>query len=178
MSDCLSRILRKENHGRSDDRFGRGARVGKRRPRHLAEIEVGEVRERYGRTLPETVFFVHAGGSGDFFPHHMDAESRATSEFGGPICRDAMIFSIGVGLTATEINLLAFSCGHDPLRFVRPVVIADPTRTRVTAARAQDDPGRPQSGKRYETVEGDNPWDALLLARDHIHNVQKKEAEA
>ncbi|AWI85860.1 dehydratase [Alloyangia pacifica] len=141
-------------------------------------MEVGEVRERYGRTLPETVFFVHAGGSGDFFPHHMDAESRATSEFGGPICRDAMIFSIGVGLTATEINLLAFSCGHDPLRFVRPVVIADPTRTRVTAARAQDDPGRPQSGKRYETVEGDNPWDALLLARDHIHNVQKKEAEA
>lgn len=88
-----------------------------------------------------------------------------------------MIFSIGVRSTATEINLLAFSCGHDPLRFVRPAV-ANPTRTRVTAARAQDDPGRPQSGKRYETVEGDNPWEALLLARDHIHNVQKKEAEA
>lgn len=101
----------------------------------------------------------------------------ATSEFGGPIFRDAMIFSIGVGLTATEINLLAFSCGHDPLRFVRPAV-ANPTRTRVTAARAQDDPGPPQSGRRYETLQGLSPWGALLLARDHIHKVQKKEAEA
>ena len=53
------------------------------RPRHFEEIEIGESRETYGRTITETDFVVHAGHTGDFFPHHMDAEFMAKSEFGG-----------------------------------------------------------------------------------------------
>ncbi|WP_203595031.1 MULTISPECIES: dehydratase [unclassified Salipiger] len=170
MSDYLSRIFWKENHGRSDDRFSGGPCRAKRRQRRFGEIGFCEVHEGCGHTIPETGFAVRAGRIADFFSHHTDAQSVATSEFGGRVCRGEMIFSISVRSTATEINLLAFSFGHDPLRFVRPA-IANPTRTCVAAARAQDDPGPPQSGKRYETVEGDNPWGALLLARDHIHNV-------
>ena len=178
MSDYLSRIFWKENHARSDDRFSGGPCRAKRRQRRFGEIGFCEVHEGCGHTIPETGFAVQAGRIADSFSHHTDTESVATSEFGGRVCRGEMIFSIGVRSTATEINLLAFSCGHDPLRFVRPVVIADPTRTRVTDARAQDDFERPQSGKRSETVHGVNPRDPLLLAFDHNHNVQKKEAAA
>ena len=55
------------------------------RPRYLEDYEIGESRETYGRTITETDFVVHAGHTGDFFPHHMDAEFMAKSEFGGRI---------------------------------------------------------------------------------------------
>ncbi|MCA0996674.1 MaoC/PaaZ C-terminal domain-containing protein [Alloyangia pacifica] len=148
------------------------------RPRYLEEIEIGETRETYGRTITETDFVVHAGHTGDFFPHHMDAEFMAKSEFGGRIAHGTMIFAIGVGLTATEINPLSFSYGYDRLRFVRPVFIGDTIRTRVTAARKEDDPKRPQSGKLFETVQVLNQRDEVVLACEHIYVVQKKTAPA
>lgn len=148
------------------------------RPRYLEEIEIGETRETYGRTITETDFVVHAGHTGDFFPHHMDAEFMAKSEFGGRIAHGTMIFAIGVGLTATEINPLAFSYGYDRLRFVRPVFIGDTIRTRITAARKEDDPKRPQSGKLFETVQVLNQKDEVVLACEHIYVVQKEEVAA
>ena len=56
-----------------------------------------------------------------------------------------MVFAIGVGLTATLINPVAFSYGYDRLRFVRPVFIGDTIRTRVTIIAKEDDPKRPDS---------------------------------
>ena len=41
---------------------------------YYEDYEIGHVRETFGRTLTETDFVVHAGHTGDFFPHHMDAE--------------------------------------------------------------------------------------------------------
>ena len=35
---------------------------------------IGEKRVTLGRTITETDFVVHAGHTGDFFPHHMDEE--------------------------------------------------------------------------------------------------------
>ncbi len=54
-----------------------------------------------GRTITETDFVVHAGHTGDFFPHHMDAEFAKTTPFGQRVAHGTMIFSIGVGLTAS-----------------------------------------------------------------------------
>lgn len=45
----------------------------------------GDMRKTMGRTITETDFVVHAGHTGDFFPHHMDAEFCAAS--GLPIAR-------------------------------------------------------------------------------------------
>jgi acyl dehydratase len=38
------------------------------------EFEVGEVRRSGGRTITEADIVLHAGQTGDFYPHHMDAE--------------------------------------------------------------------------------------------------------
>ncbi len=116
---------------------------------------------------------MHAGHTGDFFPHHMDAEFAKTTPFGQRVAHGTMIFSIGVGLTASLINPVAFSYGYDRLRFVRPVFIGDTIRTRVTISAKEDDPKRPESGRVVERCEVINQRDEVLAA-DHILIAERK----
>ena len=142
--------------------------------RYFEDIEIGESRTSFGRTITETDFVVHAGHTGDFFPHHMDAVFMSGSEFGQRIAHGTMVFAIGIGLTATVINPVAFSYGYDRLRFIRPVFIGDTIRTRVTADRKEDDPKRPGSGRLFERVEVLNQNDQVVLACDHIYIIERK----
>ncbi|MEZ5723746.1 MAG: MaoC/PaaZ C-terminal domain-containing protein [Paracoccaceae bacterium] len=144
--------------------------------RYFEDIEIGESRTTFGRTITETDFVVHAGHTGDFFPHHMDAVFMAESEFGQRIAHGTMVFAIGIGLTATVINPVAFSYGYDRLRFIRPVFIGDTIRTRVTAARKEDDPKRTDHGRLFEKVEVLNQDDRTVLACEHIYIIQKRGA--
>ena len=50
--------------------------------RFLEDYAVGSVRRTLGRTITETDVVIHAGQTGDFYPHHMDAEWCKTQEFG------------------------------------------------------------------------------------------------
>ncbi|QDY71511.1 MaoC/PaaZ C-terminal domain-containing protein [Qingshengfaniella alkalisoli] len=145
---------------------------------YFEEYEIGDTRETFGRTITETDFVVHAGHTGDFFPHHMDREFMAKSEFGQRIAHGTMVFAIGVGLSATVINPAAFSYGYDRLRFVRPVFIGDTIHTKLTIARKQDDPKRPGSGRVFEKVEVINQNDDVVLACEHIYIVERREENA
>ena len=78
---------------------------------YFEDYELGHERITYGRTITETDFVVHAGHTGDFFPHHMDAEFMKTQPFGQRIAHGTMVFAIGVGLTASVINPVAFLAG-------------------------------------------------------------------
>ncbi|MBM6581282.1 hypothetical protein ILT44_13895 [Microvirga sp. BT689] len=135
---------------------------------YFEEYEIGHVRLTTGRTITETDFVVHAGHTGDFFPHHMDSEFAKTTPFGQRIAHGTMIFSIGVGLTASLINPVAFSYGYDKLRFVRPVFIGDTIRTRVTISAKEDDPKRPNAGRIVERCEVLNQRNEVVLVTDHI----------
>lgn len=42
-------------------------------PVYFDDYLVGSVRITFGRTITETDIVLHAGQSGDFYPHHMDA---------------------------------------------------------------------------------------------------------
>lgn len=143
---------------------------------HFEDYAIGDVRETTGRTITETDFVVHAGHTGDFFPHHMDAEFAKTTPFGQRVAHGTMVFAIGVGLTATLINPVAFSYGYDRLRFVRPVFIGDTIRTRVTIATREDDPKRPEFGRVVERCEVLNQRGEVVLAADHILVVRRKPA--
>jgi monoamine oxidase len=142
---------------------------------HYDDYELNAVRMTTGRTITETDFVVHAGHTGDFFPHHMDAEFAKTLPGGQRIAHGTMVFSIGVGLTATLINPVAFSYGYDRLRFVRPVHIGDTIRTRVTITSKEDDPKRLDMGRVVERCEVLNQRDDVVLAADHILLVQRKQ---
>lgn len=141
---------------------------------YFEDYELEAQRITYGRTITETDFVVHAGHTGDFFPHHMDAEFAKTLPGGQRIAHGTMIFAIGVGLTATLINPVAFSYGYDRLRFVRPVYIGDTIRTRVTISAKEEDPKRANMGRVTERCEVLNQRDEVVLACDHILLVERK----
>lgn len=143
-------------------------------PMYFEQIETGRTRTSHGRTITETDVVLHAGHSGDFFPHHMDAEFMKTQPAGQRIAHGTMVFTIGVGLGASEINPLAFSYGYDRLRFVKPVFIGDTLRSRLTVVRRGDDDKRPEYGRVWELTEVLNQRDEVVLACEHIYLVRKR----
>lgn len=145
---------------------------------HFEDFRLQDARETTGRTITETDFVVHAGHTGDFFPHHMDAEFARQTPFGQRIAHGTMVFAIGVGLTATAINPVAFSYGYDRLRFVRPVFIGDTIRTRVTIVDKQDDPKRADRGRVVERCEVINQRGETVLVCDHILSVERRQPAA
>src|SRR3954465_6454407 len=109
---------------------------------YFEDYILAATRETLGRTITETDIVLHAGHSGDFFPHHMDAEWCKTQVFGQRIAHGTMTFTIGIGLTASLVNSAAFTYGYERLRFPKPVHIGDTIRTRVTIASKDPDPKR------------------------------------
>lgn len=134
---------------------------------------MGECRESTGRTITEADLVLHAGQTGDFFPHHMDEHWCRTQPFGHRIAHGTLVFSIAIGQTATEINPEAFSKGYDRLRFIKPVYIGDTLRTRVTIADLKEDK-RPGYGVVTEQVEAFNHEDQLVLVAAHLLIVKKR----
>lgn len=139
---------------------------------YFEDFVIGSGRRTFGRTITETDFVVHAGHTGDFFPHHVDAEFMKRHPFGQRIAHGTMVLSIGVGLTASSINPAAFSYGYDKLRFVKPVFIGDTICTRLTIIRKELDSKRPGQGRVWELTEVLNQHDELALICEHIYLVQ------
>jgi acyl dehydratase len=147
------------------------------RERHFEDYAAGDERWTLGRTITETDIVLHAGQTGDFFPHHMDAEWCKTQPFGQRVAHGTLIFSIAVGMTAGDVNPLAFSYGYDRLRFVKPVFIGDTIRCRVVIADKRDHK-RPDLGLIVERVEAVNQRDETVLVCDHLLLAQRREAPA
>lgn len=142
--------------------------------RFFEDYTVGEERTTLGRTITEADIVLHAGQTGDFYPHHMDAEWCATQPFGQRIAHGTLIFSVGVGMTAGDINPRAFSYGYDRLRFVRPVHINDTISCRVAIAEKRDHK-RPNLGFVVERLEVFNQRQETVLACDHLLLVERRE---
>ena len=75
---------------------------------YFEDYELGAQRQTGGRTITETDIVIHAGQTGDFYPHHMDAEWCKTQDFGQRIAHGTLIFSVAVGMTADH------RCGNPP----------------------------------------------------------------
>src|SRR6476620_2617787 len=132
------------------------------------DYTLNDKRVTLGRTITETDFVLHAGHTGDFFPHHMDAEWCKTPPFKQRIAHGTMIFSIGIGLTASEINPEAFSKGYDRLRFVKPVFIGDTIHSEITISEKAD------LGSVTEHVEVINQNGEVVLVCDHLLLAKRK----
>ena len=143
---------------------------------YFEDYEIGSSRKTSGRTITETDFVVHAGHTGDFFPHHMDAEFMKASPFGQRIAHGTLVFSIGVGLTASVINPVAFSYGYDRLRFIKPVFINDTIHSVTTITAKEDDPRRAEAGRVTERLQVINQHGETVLAADHIYVVQRRKS--
>lgn len=137
------------------------------------EYQLNETRETLGRTITESDIVIHAGQSGDFFPHHMDSEWCKTQPFGQRIAHGTLIFTIAIGQTATQINPEAFSKGYDRLRFIKPVFIGDTIHTKISiTAKGEYKNGLGQVTEHVETF---NQHNELVMVCDHILLAKKKQ---
>jgi acyl dehydratase len=137
------------------------------------DYEIGFARDCGGRTITEADIVLHAGQTGDFYPHHMDAEWCKTQDFGQRIAHGTLIFSVAVGMTAGAINPEAFSYGYDRLRFIKPVFIGDTIRVKVWIAEKRDHK-KPEFGVVVERVEAVNQQGETVLVADHLLLVKRK----
>lgn len=141
---------------------------------YFEDYNVGFERRTFGRTITETDIVMHAGQTGDFFPHHMDKEWCATQDFKQRIAHGTLIFSVGIGMTATTINPRAMSYGYDKLRFVRPVHIGDTISVTATISGKEDHPKRASHGYVREAIKITNQNDEVVLVCDHLYLVERK----
>jgi acyl dehydratase len=144
--------------------------------RFFEDYRIGERRQTLGRTITEADIVIHAGQTGDFFPHHMDAQWCATQDFQRRMAHGTLIFSIGIGMTASTINPRSMSYGYDRLRFIRPVFIHDTIRVSATIREKRDHPRRATHGFVIELVEIVNQAGEPALVCEHIYLVERRPA--
>lgn len=141
---------------------------------YFEDYRIGFSRHSFGRTITEADIVLHAGQTGDFFPHHMDKEWCAAQDFGQRIAHGTLIFSVAVGMTASSINPHAMSYGYDKLRFIRPVFIGDTIKVTATISEKQDHPKRGSHGFVHETVEVTNQDEETVLVCQHLYLVGRR----
>ena len=145
------------------------------RERWWQDHEVGERRQTVGRTVTEADVVVHAGQTGDFFPHHMDAEWCATQPFGRRIAHGTLVVSMAVGMTAGDINPQAMSYGYDRIRFVRPVFLDDTITVSAEIVAMADHKREPERrGTLDELVTVTNQHGQTVLVLTHLYVVNKR----
>ncbi len=145
--------------------------------RWYEDYEVGETRECGSRTITETDIIVHAGQTGDFFPHHMDAEWAATQPIGQRIAHGTLILSVAVGMTAADVNPQSMSYGYDHIRFISPVFIGDTISVAANISEKLEHPRRPIShGYLYEVVTVTNQRKETVLVLTHLYLVNRRVA--
>ena len=143
--------------------------------RYFEDFSVGESRGSTGRTITETDILLHAGQTGDFYPHHVDAEWCRTQPIGQRVAHGTLTFCVAVGMTVGEINPEQFSYGYDRLRFIKPVFIGDTLRVTTTlrSTQAQKKPGL---GLLVESIEAYTQRGEVVLACDHLTLVRHRSA--
>jgi acyl dehydratase len=141
--------------------------------KYFEEFTLNDRRITHGRTITEADIVIHAGQSGDFFPHHMDEEWCKTQVFKKRIAHGTLIFTITIGLTADFINEVSMTYGYDRLRFIKPVFIGDTIKVDVTI-KDKKDHKKPEFGLITELVEAFNQNQELVMVCEHILLVNKK----
>jgi acyl dehydratase len=141
--------------------------------KYFEQFELDEKRHTKGRTITETDIVIHAGQSGDFFPHHMDEEWCKTQPFKKRIAHGTLIFTVSIGLTADFVNMVSMTYGYEKLRFTKPVFINDTIRVQVTI-KDKKDHKKPGSGIVTELVETFNQHNELVMVCEHLLLVNKK----
>ena len=141
--------------------------------KYFEDFELNEGRITAKRMITGGDIDLHAAESGDYFPHHMDAEWCKTQPFKKRIAHGTLILTIAIGLTADVINEMAITYGFDKIRFIKPVFIDD-TIYVVTKIKEKKDHKKPGFGLITEQVETFNQNNELVMVCKHIYLAEKR----
>jgi acyl dehydratase len=147
------------------------------REMYFEDYLLGTIRRSTGRTVTEADLVIHAGQSGDFYPHHMDADWCATQAFGRRFAHGTLLITMAVGMTAGEINPRAMSYGYDRVRFIRPVYVGDTITVEAEMISMEDHHKQPDLfGRVAEQVTATNQDGTVVLSLVHLYIVEKRPA--
>ncbi len=142
---------------------------------YFEDYLVGSTRTSFGRTITEADIVAHAGQTGDFFPHHMDAEWCKTQPFGARMAHGTLVLSVSVGMLAGEINASAMSYGYDKVRFIAPVFIGDTITSKAEIIAKRDHAKKPEEfGMVDEQVSVINQRGEIVVAFIHLYLVNRR----
>lgn len=137
------------------------------------DFELNEGRTTSKRKITGEDIDLHAEESGDYFPHHMDAEWCKTQPFKKRMAHGTLILTVAIGLTADVINEVSMTYGFDRIRFVKPVFIDDIIYV-TTKIKEKKDHKRPGFGLITEQVETFNQNNELVMVCEHIYLAEKR----
>ena len=141
---------------------------------YFEEYQLGSTRHSIGRTITEADIVLHAGQTGDFFPHHMNAGFAKTLPGRQRIAHGTLILSVAVGALAGEINEQAMSYGYDHVRFIRPVHIGDAITAHSEVVGLREHVKNPDRlGVAEEKVGVTNQRGETVVAFTHIYLVNR-----
>ena len=137
------------------------------------DFVIGDKIRSIRRTIAEGESMMFNSLVMDHHPYVSDETfAREEGVFGRRLVAGAFVFSLGLGLAATNC-LNSFSYGYDRLRFIKPVFIGDTIRARVTVKEKREHK-KPGHGVVSELVEVFNQHDETVLACEHLLLVRKK----
>ena len=137
------------------------------------DFELNEGRTTAKRKITGADIDLHAEESGDYFPHHMDAEWCKTQPFKKRMAHGTLVLTIAIGLTADVINEVSMTYGFDRIRFVKPVFIDD-TIYVTTKIKEKKEHKRPGFGLITEQVETFNQNNELVMVCEHIYLAERR----
>ena len=140
------------------------------------DIEIGRRIRSIRRTISEGESMLFNGLVLDMHPYVADEIfAREEGRFGKRLVAGAMVFSLGLGLVATNcVN--AFSYGYDKLRFIKPVFIGDTIytiRTNLEKRPRYKELGLIRAS--YEVFKGEGE---LVLYCEHLQTVKYRDPAA
>ena len=141
--------------------------------KYFEDFELNEGRTTGLRKITGEDIDLHAAESGDYFPHHMDAEWCKTQPFKKRMAHGTLVLTIAIGLTADVINEMAMTYGFDRIRFIKPVFIDD-TIYVVTKIKEKKSHKKPGYGIVTEQVETFNQDNELIMVCEHIYLANKR----
>lgn len=147
-------------------------------PEFFEDFEIGATRITPARTITEADIVFHAGHSGDFMPHHTDAEFCKTQPFKKIIAHGTMTFAIAIGLSVSgqPLNPNGMSYGYNKIRYPKPVFAGDTIKVRITVQSMEDHPKKKDYGQIVEAKEVLNQHDEVVMYAEHVLFVKKKSA--
>lgn len=144
--------------------------------KYFEDFEIGETRSTHARTITETDIVMHAMHSGDWMPHHVDAEFCKTQPFKKPIMHGNGTFSISTGLSTQgePLNPHVMSYGYNKIRYPNPVFAGDTITVEVKIISKEDHPKSPNHGIIIEAKTTTNQKGEAVCYAEHLLYVEKK----
>ncbi|WP_428644666.1 MaoC/PaaZ C-terminal domain-containing protein [Roseibium sp.] len=142
------------------------------------DFEIGEKSSTNARTITEADIVMHAMHSGDWMPHHTDAEWCKTQPFKKPIMHGNGTFSISTGLCiqGEPINPHGMSYGYNKIRYPNNVFAGDTIKVVTEVIDKQDHPKSPDHGLIIEGKTTTNQHGECVCYAEHVIFVEKKKS--